>query len=120
MLYTIVFEDKSVFAGGNLEETKWQEIPDKKISSIFYSLPFGGVLLLSKYEKYYHFVEATKDINVKNSKVKLEYTYIIGKKDRQYLINKISLINGSIERSLVDEKDKLISQLNPIGWKNGI
>jgi len=122
MLYNIVFEDNSVFSGGTLTETKWQEIPlDKKIRSIFYFLPLGDCLGMSGYLSYYHFVEVVEDLYGGNKgKNKIEYSYLIGKKDNKYLINKISWITGNIERKIVDENDNLIRQLNPAGWKLGI
>jgi len=122
ILYTVVFEDNTVFRGGDLIDTKWMEMPDKKISSIFYSLPFGGILLLKGMEKYYCGGEIAKDVfGSKGMKLgtKIENSYLIGKKGSKYLINKISWVSGNIERKIVDENDNLIRQLIPMGWKNG-
>ena len=118
-LYEIIFEDKTTFSGGTLENTKWLEIPiDKKIKAIFYSLPLEGSLVLKNYDKYYHFVEVTVDLNGKKSGQKqLEYAYLIGKKNTIYKLYKINLKSGKIEKKILDETDKMIQQLNPIGWR---
>jgi len=116
-LYTIIFEDNSVYQGGDLENTKWVEIPNKKIRTIFYSLPLGDCLGLSEYDKYYHYIEVTTDIMGENKgKINLEFAYLIGKKGTTYKMYKINLRTGQVEVMILEEKDKMIQQLNPIGW----
>jgi hypothetical protein len=83
-LYQIVFFDNSVYKGGDLKSPKWLEIPDKKIRSIFYQLPFGDNLVLSGYDKYYHYIECTTDISGdKKGEVQLEFAYLIGKNGKE-------------------------------------
>jgi len=122
MLFTAVFDDNSKYCGGTLQEPKWLDIPlDKKIRTIFYTLPFNDCLGMSGYDAYYHFGEIPFDITGKNKgKKTIEHTYLIGKKGNKYLINKISWINGNVERKIVDNTDKLISELNSLGWRNGV
>lgn len=117
-LYTIIFTDKSVYKGGDLKNLKWLEIPDKKISSLFYTLPLGDYLGLSGYDKYYHNVEVCKDImGDKKGQIQLEFAYLIGKKEDKCQVYKINLRTGQIEIKILQETDKEISQLNPMGWK---
>jgi hypothetical protein len=117
-LYTIVFDDSSIYKGGDLRQPKWLEIPDKKIRSIFYQLPLGDNLVLSGYDKYYHYVEVTSDITgEKKGEVQLEFAYSIGKNRKECKLYKINLRTGQVEIKILEEKDKEISQLNPIGWK---
>jgi len=122
MLFTAVFDDNSKYCGGTLQEPKWLDIPlDKKIRTIFYTLPFNDCLGMSGYSSYYHFGEVPFDITGKSKGKKIiAYTYLIGKKGNKYLINKISWINGNVERKIVDNTDKLISELNSLGWRNGV
>lgn len=123
MLYNIIFSDNSQYPGGNLKDTLWQQIPlDKKIRSIFYSLSTGDCIAMSGYESYYHLVEVTEDFygGNKEKPKRIEYSYLIGKKGNKYHINKISWVTGNVERKIVDEKDDLIAQLRPDGWKKGI
>ncbi len=120
MLYTIVFDDNSTFTGGDLKNTKWLEIPDKPIRTIFYNLPLGDCLGLSGYNAYYHYVEATKDLMGKNKGLEqLEYTYLIGRSKDLCKVYKISLKTGGIQIFILNKDDNQIKQLNPIGWKNG-
>ena len=117
-LFTIIFEDNTVFWGGDIENTKWLEIPDKKIRTIFYFLPLGDCIGASNYDKYYHFVEVCEDLNGEKKGIKqLEYANLICKKEQQYKLYKINLKTGQIEIKFLEEKDKMIQQLNPIGWK---
>ena len=91
-LYSIVFDDNSTYSGGTLESPKWLEIPDKKIRSIFYSLPLGDCLGLSGYDQYYHYVEVCSDLSGdKKGQVQLEFAYLIGKKGTTYKLYKVNL-----------------------------
>ena len=117
-LYTIIFEDGTNFEGGTLQQPKWLELPNKKIHSIFYSLPLGDYLFLSGYDAYYHLIEICQDINGDRSgEIQLEYSYFIGKKEKDYKVYKISLRTGQIEIQNLTIEDKFIKQLNPMGWK---
>ena len=117
-LYTIIFEDNSIFQGGDLKNTKWLEIPNKKIRTVFYGLPLGDCLGLSEYDKYYHYVEVCQDLNGdKKGENQLEFNYLIGKKGTMNKMYKINLRTGQVEIMILEEKDKMIHQLNPIGWK---
>ncbi len=117
-LYTIIFNDGSNFLGGNYMETKWTEIPNKPIKRIIYSLPTGDNLVLNGYEKYFHMIEATTDLSGKDKgETKLEYAYIMGKKEKIVICYKINIKTGNIERKIFNEKDNFIKKLNKQGWK---
>ena len=117
-LYVIIFDDDTKFEGGDCTDTKWLEIPNKKIRSLFYSLPFGDCICLSGYDKYYQFIEAVVDLNgdKKGQKI-IEHIYVIGVKDKAVRIYKISLKNKKIDIIDTDNEDKFIKELNPIGWR---
>lgn len=119
-LFTIIFEDNTSFVGGNLTETKWLEIPVKKIKRIFYKLPYGDCLCLSGYDAYYHMVEATMDLSAKNKgNTKLHFAYIMGRLKENIIIYKIALKNTD-KYVTIDKKninDKWIQKLNVNGWK---
>ena len=117
-LYKIIFKDNTIYKGGTYKDTRWLQIPLKKIKEIEYITPFGKKITLSNYDKYYHFIEATTDLSGKEKgKNKLEYSYLIVKKDNKYKVHKISLQTGKIEILHLREEDKFIKQLNPIGWR---
>ena len=136
-LYSIVFDDDTNFLGGTSHfETKWLEIPDKKIKRIFYRLPGGDYLTLAGYDKYYHMIEGVKNIarvgksNAKksplNKATRVEYAYIMGKQGKHVVSYRISLISskennryklGDITKRVFETKDEIISKLHPQGWK---
>jgi len=116
-LYTVIFNDKSSFIGGTFSETKWLDIPNKSIKRIIYSLPNGDNLVLNGYLKYFHMCEAVTDLSGKNKgKTKLEFDYIMGKKDGIVTCYKININTKNIEKILYKEEDKFIEGLNKQGW----
>lgn len=126
-LFKVIFEDGTNFIGGtNYFETKWLEIPLKKIKRIFYKLPTNDYILLDKYEKYFHMVEALKDITGKEKGiVKLQYTYIMGQRDNKVTSYRITLFNkgndkfkqGDITVRVFNINDEKIKKLNPDIWR---
>jgi len=117
-LYTVIFQDGSNFLGGTFTDTKWTEIPNKPIKRIIYNLPTGDNLVLNGYDKFFHMIEATTDLSGENKGItKLEYVYIMGKKDKIIVCYKTNLKTGNIERKIFNEKDNFIKGLNENGWK---
>jgi hypothetical protein len=124
-LFVAVLEDDTTFTGGDYYNTKWTLLPkDKKIKRLFYTLPDGNHLCLDLYNKYYHFIEGTNDLNGRHSgKVNLEYVYLLGQKDNKIICYKINLQNrpnknlGDIERIEYNINDSFIKSLNPVGWR---
>ena len=117
-IYTVIFEDKTIFTGGvDYFTTKWLEIPNKKIKHMFYTLPTHDQLLLAGYEQYYHIVEAIKVINKPSNNVPtILYTYILGKVGNKINSYRMKHSTGDISRKLFDINDEWIVKLNPIGW----
>lgn len=118
-IFTIVFSDDTIFKGGDSYfDTKWMEIPDKKIRTIFYQIPKGDGLVMSGYDKYFHMVEVTKNIIGENKEtVNLEFVYLLGKINSKVYGYKMDFKTGNLERIELLEKDKWIQELNPIIWK---
>jgi hypothetical protein len=55
-MYTIVFEDRTKFIGGEPNNSKWNDIPNKPIAKLQYS--FGGkTIILEGYEAYNHIIK---------------------------------------------------------------
>lgn len=113
-LFEIIFTDNSIFKGNASHfDTGWLNIPIKKpIRRVFYLLPSGDYLCLSGYDKYFHMIEATSDLNGKNKgKTMLRFAYIMCLKDEQVRSYRITLdntvkLNVSALKSLRDNKYK--------------
>lgn len=124
-LFLAVFEDNSVYVGGkSYEKTLWLELPKKKIQRLFYTLPDGNHLCLEDYDRYFHMLEATQDLNGKNAgKVNIEYAYIMGEKDNHVTCYKINLKTrvekniGHIERLEFSKDSEFIQGLSKEGWR---
>ena len=118
-LFTIVFHDGTKFEGGkDYNDTKWLEIPDKKIKSLSYRKPQGDYLNLSGYEKYYQYIEACIDLNGKlKGQKRIKAIYLMGKLKKEVKIYRINFINNFIMIRTVNEDNDFIRKLNPIGWK---
>jgi len=117
-IFTVVFDDNTKFEGGDLQNTKWNEIPFKKIRSIFYQIPFGDILCLSGYEKYYHIVEIVTDLNgVNRGQNKIDNIYLLAKKQNNVFIYKMNLDKKLINKYEMNLEDEWIKNLNPQGWK---
>lgn len=55
-MYTVYFADGSEFQGGDIANSRWNEMPGKPIASLQYSL-FGVSLVLRGFEAYNHILE---------------------------------------------------------------
>jgi hypothetical protein len=120
-LFTLIFSDNSKFIGEDLKTTKWQEIPDKSIRSIFYSLPSGDMLCLANFKRIYHYIEVTEDITGgRRGIVNLEFSHLLIERENKILHYKINLKNNNINLEILDKEDKYVNSLNPIGWKKGL
>ena len=117
-LFTIIFKDSSSFLGGTFQETKWADIPNKPIKRIIYNLQTGDNLVLNGYDKFFHMIEATTNLSGKDKGItKLEYAYIMGRRNKIVICYKINLKTGNIERKIFDEEDNFVKKLNENGWK---
>ena len=122
-LFTIIFNDNSFYEGNSSYfDTGWLGIPPKKsIKRIFYLLPTGDYICLDGYDKYFHMIEATNDLNGKQKgKTIIRYAYIMGKKEDKVTCYRITLHEskdaryktGDITTRIFNINDKFIKGLN--------
>jgi hypothetical protein len=119
-LYKIIYKDGSEFEGGDSYlETKWASSPkDKEIKGLLYGLITGDMLTLVDYDKYYQYIEGTRNFDGKSfGKVNFEYAVILGKKGDKAIRYKINLTTNIIEMSEFNISDNEISKLNPEFWR---
>ena len=132
-LFVAIFEDGTKFIGGiSYFNTKWLDMPFKKIKRIFYKLPTRDYICLEG-NKYFHMVEATKDwmriskkgIETLNNEPRIEHAYIMVRRDNKIISYRITLStkesdrykNGDITVREFNMNDKFITKLNPDNWR---
>lgn len=114
-LFQIIFDDKTSFFGGDYKNTKWKDIPNKKIRILTYLLPTQDYLVLQEYEKYYHFIECTQDLTGNKAGIEnLEFAYLIAKKENESIIYKINLKNSAVE--IIRNDNIFLEKLNKNFW----
>ena len=55
-MYNIIFKDQTIFKGGDISDSKWNDIPDKEIKEIHYFFE-DKKIVLSKFQSYNHLIE---------------------------------------------------------------
>ncbi len=120
-LYTIVFHDRTTFEGGDSYfNTKWTDIPDKDISTLFYYLPSGESLCFTHFKRIYCFIDGAMDImGAEKGKIKPEYIHIFVERNCIVVHYTINIRYKNINVEEMDINNPVINQLNPIGWKYG-
>ena len=120
-LYTIIFEDNSVYQGGDLVNTLWTEIPDKSIKRFTYYVPNTKQTIVEEnFKRVYHYVEVCSDLSGdKKGQVQLEYSYLIFEKEFEYEGYRTNLRTKKIENILLKKDNPWVNSLNPMGWKKG-
>lgn len=126
-LYIVIFSDKTRFIGGtSYFESKWIEIPLKKIKRIFYKMPSNDYICLDDKDRFFHMVEATTDLTGKlKGQTILRYAYIMGQKGEKVVSYRITLFNqtndkfrtGDITVREFNINDEKIKKLNPDNWR---
>ena len=121
-MYTITFEDGTVFEGGSPAESKWGEIPNKSIQSILYQLTPFIAYKFSNFDSYNHCVERVRGVN--NNIEMISKVIIMGRtKNRIYQIMMDS--SGRVYQMVVQNGHEYSSQSNVDdtgkfkGWING-
>ena len=98
MLFKVRFNDGSVFNGRNdIKESLWNEIPDKEIKAVIFTLPDGNILILKDYEAYGNMFEATRNFYGSNA-YKVRYRYFLGKKRDKTISYRLTLFENKDSR----------------------
>lgn len=109
-MFKIIFEDDTLFLGGNLLKTRWNEI-FKSIKSIEYYFK-EKKLYLEGFDQYNHLVEATWDMT--NKKTKIERTHLLVKYNDWYLD-----YTFNFKKNLIAVKKLPWEENKSSGWKIG-
>ena len=118
-VFIILYADEQTYFGKqSYFDSGWKDIEDKPIKKVFFRMPTGDYMVLSNYEKYYHYMEATKIVAGDNAgKVQLEYLHMLGKRQNQVIEYKVRVLTGDIKINVFDAENEYIKKLNPIGWR---
>jgi len=66
--YRVIFNDKTVFCGDDLTNSRWNEMPNKKIAQIEYHI-CNQTLILSNFKEYNHLVKRVLNINTQEQNI---------------------------------------------------
>lgn len=114
-MYIITYKDNTTFNGGNIQNSKWNEI-DKPILRIEYNLT-NKPIIMQGYERYNHLIEYGWMSNVR--KKITTAIYIMGLKNNKVDVIKINCVKKRITSSK-KQFGKELSDSSTTGWKEGI
>jgi len=115
-MYKIIFEDNSEFQGGDFEDSKWNEIPQKPIKRLEYTL-VKETLVFENFEAYNHLVERVKFVNRIGGKITKVILMAVNKE-------KVIKIIYDFQSRKILQKYCILGQeyqgRSTTGWKSGI
>jgi len=115
-MYTVTYTDNSTFAGGTLQDSKWNTMPNKKIQSIIYKLNQGKRIRLSGFSEYNQIVEKVRFANKSGEQIT---KFIVMAKYKEYTYQLIV----DFQKNTISQKKVLVDTEymgKPVnGWKQG-
>ena len=116
-MYKIVFEDNTEFNGGVPKDSKWNEMPNKKIKILLYNLK-DRILSLEGYREYNHIVE--KCTGVGNKIDMVSKILLMGKVDDVVHIITIDFVKGKLLKNITPIGKEYNNKPIISGWKKGL
>lgn len=116
-MHIITFEDLSIWQGGEPNNSKWNEMPNKAIKKIEYSL-FNRTIIFENYEAYNHIVEYST-ILYGNNTSRITKVLLIAKKGNASYIYTFDLLARECYTSST-EYGREYNNKEIIGWKKGL
>jgi len=114
-MYKMTFLDKTIFLGGNIQNSLWDKIPNKSI--IKWEHKIGDkTFVFEGYEAYNYFVEKTSIINLGREYV--SKIFLLAKYKNQVLKIEINFETGKVKKFILpfgQEHNKRPTR----GWKQG-
>jgi len=109
-MYKIIFEDNTIFNGGHPGDSKWNDMPNKKIKKLEYNIG-KYIIVLENFEAYNHIIEYSYTLSKNNSNI--IRILIIGKFDKIFY----SIIIDIKNKKIFLKKSRQIEKYT--GWKMG-
>jgi hypothetical protein len=116
-MYKIIFNDDTEFIGGEYNNSKWNEIPNKPIKKISYNL-LNHTIIFEEYEAYNHLVEKVQFI-LNNNQAAIGKIFLMAKKNNIVYTIIFDLFNKKIYQETY-EFGKEYYGGSTSGWKQGI
>jgi len=116
-MYTIYFEDGQVWQGDSIENSKWNEMPNKLIKRIIYKINKNEITL-EGYEAYNHIVERVQFI-LNANQPKITKVLLMALSNRKVNIITFNIEKNIIESSIVDYGMEYYNKPTT-GWKSGL
>jgi len=116
-MYRIIFDDESIFEGGNPENSNWNNMPNKPIVGLYYNY-LGKQINLKNYESYNHLI---KYVFRMDNQQKVVAAVIIMGLEKYGRVKRF--IFDLIKKQLIVDEVPLNQEYNnkPVsGWKIGI
>ena len=115
-MYKVVYEDKTEFLGGDLQNSKWNKMPSRPITAIYYKIPNSKQTLVMKgYESYNHHIERGKFLDGSETLIRI---ILMGK-----FKNIVHCCSIDLKTSKIDVKTETFGrELRggvTTGWKEG-
>jgi hypothetical protein len=115
-MYKVYFIDGTEFQGGEPQDSKWNEIPDKPIQKLEYQLVKIPVIL-ENFEAYNHIVEKVQFVNKAGNKI-TKLILMAKKRDKVYQLIYDFEKGKAFKAQTLWGKEYLN---NPVtGWKKGV
>lgn len=116
MNYSIHFLDGSIFLGGEPQDSHWNEMPDKPISELIYSI-YNKTIILKGYEAYNHIVNYQYNLQSKENTT----THIILMGLHKNIVYRFFI--DFKRNTIYSDKVPMGKELNnsiTTGWKKGV
>jgi len=113
-MYVITFIDGTKYEGGDLYESKWNDMPDKNIAQIEYRFPNQSILIKG-YEKYNHLIDQVYI----GSQCRFEHVRLMGLE--KTMVKSFVYCFADKKMTVYEHKFGEEHKGNPsIGWKRGV
>ncbi|HED05176.1 MAG TPA: hypothetical protein ENI61_00660 [Ignavibacteria bacterium] len=118
-MYTVIFNDNSQFIGGSINDSKWNEMPNKPIKKLTYYVK--NTYGLSGFEKYNHLVTKVITVSPKIKEKSVIYTelFLMGLRNQIVYMIIVDLMTGKVRRDARHSGSEYNGRKSE-GWKLGI
>jgi hypothetical protein len=116
-MYYLNFGKGIEFAGGEPNNSRWNQIPNNPIVELEYNI-LGKSITLRDFASYNHIVERAQIINKKSADT-ITAVYLMGKYESHVYVIKFDLIKNTV-RDYISELEHEYNGGTTTGWKQGL